>query len=929
MFFSGNNQSYQQASVDVDAIVADNTEGYNDHSCISEMIHNLVQSNLNNNNKINFKIYLCDDVISEGDHSQLYIDDGENALHLGIPDDKEAKIQNNILEDQEKNICRSKLELHQLNQDKSNTDETTCKEEIDMKIEEVKEKIYKAQLAVNNAKEKKDQAEAPWKNCKALTFGYSDRKGVGNRGFGLKAPIYKQGSPSVGLILSTIIKEDKTHKLTGVKFKLESPREAVSYMNLNSKSLEFFKESLPFLSDKPGVYYLIINGCMKDDDKHFSEFVTKMMKKVHTDELKAIDEDKSTELYALLTVSANRFLEKNSIRFNNHDLKYLDIHKPNNDLPERKMAVNASFESSGKLTIKMEDKDIIIVEADYLIKNSINSEIIYEETKNINENSKKTDLSSEDLLDNYQNNKKKQDLRSKCKPKKNKAKNNKFIVEFVMNDYTASDWNSVFVKNQDVMSVSEISKNKFSTLRGDYRKINVNIGEITIVSEDIPVTQHETGAIWPGLRFQCNINPNSPNSHLKNIINLSNVKENSTFNKKFKKCLKNLINRIQQFMWLYKRLVKQSVKKNLSVALKQPENLAHDTTTTSASKVPAGEEHDKEEIMAEVKAEAAENLIIPTGGSEYNHSYSNDEEERIQLPYTPVLTSPSKVEVSHGETQDFINAAVDSDDQVKQVEEVKEDLGETQSISQENISDDEEGRCSPSKSENLDGDTHISHINKFSDTDDKDAASTQEASDTNNLPDENNMNINSSTNTLNEDKLDTVTNELSNSHSYFRKHEASDSISIDSNDSEKNDKTVLPRNNFSREDKIYAKTEKQDNRDPITGVKLDLFQNYELIEYDHIDGNRSNNDPDNCWALTPISHRLKTKCPKIVKDLEDDDAKKCILAYLIWKSYEESVAEYIRKNSDNVEFNEKIRDSGINIDELISSLPSLKLKIPN
>ena len=44
--------------------------------------------------------------------------------------------------------------------------------------------------------------------------------------------------------------------------------------------------------------------------------------KVDTDKLKAIDEDKSTELYAQLTVSTNRFLEKNSIHLSYKEYQY-------------------------------------------------------------------------------------------------------------------------------------------------------------------------------------------------------------------------------------------------------------------------------------------------------------------------------------------------------------------------------------------------------------------------------------------------------------------------------------------------------------------------------------------------------------------------------------------------------------------------------
>ena len=60
------------------------------------------------------------------------------------------------------------------------------------------------------------------------------------------------------------------------------------------------------------------------------------------------------------------------------------------------------------------------------------------------------------------------------------------------------------------------------------------------------------------------------------------------------------------------------------------------------------------------------------------------------------------------------------------------------------------------------------------------------------------------------------------------------------------------REEFSEETKLKT-LRKQDHRCAICGRLLGV------VDYDHIDGNRSNNDPSNCQAICPYCHAIKSR----------------------------------------------------------------------
>lgn len=61
-----------------------------------------------------------------------------------------------------------------------------------------------------------------------------------------------------------------------------------------------------------------------------------------------------------------------------------------------------------------------------------------------------------------------------------------------------------------------------------------------------------------------------------------------------------------------------------------------------------------------------------------------------------------------------------------------------------------------------------------------------------------------------------------------------------------------PRNDFSDDAKIQA-LRKQDHRCDICGRILGV------VDWDHEDGNRSNNDPSNCRAICPYCHAIVSR----------------------------------------------------------------------
>jgi len=66
------------------------------------------------------------------------------------------------------------------------------------------------------------------------------------------------------------------------------------------------------------------------------------------------------------------------------------------------------------------------------------------------------------------------------------------------------------------------------------------------------------------------------------------------------------------------------------------------------------------------------------------------------------------------------------------------------------------------------------------------------------------------------------------------------------------DPKLLKRKKFSKKTK-KAILERQNYRCKICAAVLDVY------DFDHLDGNRENNDISNCQALCPTCHRRKSK----------------------------------------------------------------------
>lgn len=77
------------------------------------------------------------------------------------------------------------------------------------------------------------------------------------------------------------------------------------------------------------------------------------------------------------------------------------------------------------------------------------------------------------------------------------------------------------------------------------------------------------------------------------------------------------------------------------------------------------------------------------------------------------------------------------------------------------------------------------------------------------------------------------------------------------------------RKNFTPQVKIHT-LHKQECRDSVLDfvLKDDIL----MMDYDHKDGVPSTNTPENCQALSVITHALKTRCPSVYETLERGDA---------------------------------------------------------
>lgn len=136
-------------------------------------------------------------------------------------------------------------------------------------------------------------------------------------------------------------------------------------------------------------------------------------------------------------------------------------------------------------------------------------------------------------------------------------------------------------------------------------------------------------------------------------------------------------------------------------------------------------------------------------------------------------------------------------------------------------------------------------------------------------------------------KVDTHVKKKINNKSFLSKSNSDSNISIKNNINTKN---TYGRKQFTSSVRERVLTTTQECRDPIFKTKLDKI--YNPYEYDHIDGDNSNNDESNCQALTLLSHYLKTHPKdKFEKIKNNENEQKTFLIEHINKLLQSSLLE--------------------------------------